>query len=106
MTTVFKDYGLNSVYIFWRALIEGFLWRALLEITFVEPFSSAIFYFGHHTDLCCKSYKPKCFANALKIAHMYFFWRAIFEGFIWRALLEITFVEPFLVVASKGQIKG
>ena len=38
MTTVSKDYGLNSAYIFWIALIEGFLWRALLEITFVELF--------------------------------------------------------------------
>ena len=42
MTTVSKDYGLNSAYIFWRALIEGFLWRALLEITFVEPFFSGV----------------------------------------------------------------
>ena len=29
---------------------------------------------------------------------MYFFWRVLIEGFLWGALLEITFVEPFLVV--------
>ena len=81
------------MYFFWRVLIEGFLWGALLEITFVEPFFSA----NPIILICTANSVCLNFLQVLKNS-TYFFWRALTEGFFWRALLKITFVEPFLVV--------